>query len=335
MPKAESRAVITLGDACGIGPEVILKSLARKRELLPHCILVGDPTLVKRDLYRFGLTHRIRVMAVDSFEVARRAIGVLLVLGRPHPGLRKLKPGRENALAGKMAAAWLKTGVDLVCRGAARSLVTGPVSKAAVARTHPGFRGHTEFIARAAKVREPVMMLAGPTLRVVPATRHVPLRKALAELNTGLLVRTIATTVRGLRRWFGIGRPRIAVCGVNPHAGEGGLLGHEDRRIVAPAVRRAAKGGMRVTGPVPADTVFAAARKGLYDAVVTAYHDQAMIPVKTVELDATVNVTLGLPFLRTSPAHGTAFDIAGKGKADPGSMLAAIEMGVAAAHRRG
>jgi 4-hydroxythreonine-4-phosphate dehydrogenase len=204
------------------------------------------------------------------------------------------------------------------------------VSKEAVAATLPGFRGQTEFIARAAGVREPVMLLAGPTLRTVPVTRHLPLRRVVPALSVGLIARAIRVTAEGLRRWFGVPRPRIAVCGVNPHAGEGGLLGSEDGRIVAPAVRRARRGGLRVTGPLPADVVFAAMRRGSYDAVVAMYHDQANIPIKTVEGARAVNATLGLPFLRTSPAHGTAFDIAGRGIADPTSMLAAVGTAAAA-----
>ncbi len=323
------RIVITLGDVCGIGPEVILKALAVLSGKTSRCVLVGDPGVVRRALSRFGLSRRLKIREMDVIRHAVRR-GEVCLLSRPHHGLAVLPAGRESALAGRMAAEWLDTAVRLVREGEAGALVTGPVNKAAVARSVPGFRGQTEFIAMRAGVREPVMMLVGPTLRVVPITRHLPLRQALRMLSAGLVLRTILTTAGALRRWFGIARPRIAVTGVNPHAGEGGLMGEEDAGIIRPAVRRAAGRGVRASGPHPADTIFAAARQGRYDVVVTAYHDQAMIPIKTVEMDAAVNATLGLPFLRTSPGHGTAFDIANRGVANPYSMRAAIEMAIKA-----
>jgi 4-hydroxythreonine-4-phosphate dehydrogenase len=221
----------------------------------------------------------------------------------------------------------------LALAGRLGAVVTGPVCKEAVALARPGFRGQTEFLASLAGCREPVMMLAGPTLRVVPVTRHLPLRRVPGALSTGLILRAIRITASGLTRWFGVRRPRLAVCGLNPHAGEGGLLGHEDSRMIAPAVRAARRAGIRATGPLPADTVFAPARAGAYDAVVTMYHDQANIPIKMVEGPQAVNMTLGMPFLRTSPAHGTAFDIAWSGRARPDSMRAAIAMAVRAMGR--
>jgi 4-hydroxythreonine-4-phosphate dehydrogenase len=230
-----------------------------------------------------------------------------------------------------MSARWLTAGTRLVLAGKAGALVTGPVAKASVALAVPGFRGQTEFVARLAGVREPVMMMAGPRIRAVVGTRHVGLR-AMPRLVTGaMLDNAISVTARGLRRWFGIPRPRLAVCGLNPHAGESGLLGPEDERVIRPAVRRALRRGITASGPHPADSVFAAAMKGRYDAVIGMYHDQASIPAKTVDGPFSVNVTLGLPFLRTSPAHGTAFDIAGRRRADPTSMLAALEMALKAA----
>jgi 4-hydroxythreonine-4-phosphate dehydrogenase len=232
-----------------------------------------------------------------------------------------------------MAAKWLEEAARAVLRGEAGALVTGPVNKEAISLTVPGFRGQTEFIARIAGVREPVMMLAGPTMRVIPVTRHMALTRVRRALSTGLILRTILTVARDLRRWFGVKAPVIGVCGLNPHAGDGGLLGTEDRTIVAPAVASARRRGVRAVGPLPADAAFAAGHRDRYDAVVAMYHDQAMIPIKAVEMDEAVNATLGLPFLRTSPAHGTAFDIVGRGIARPESMIAAIKMAVRAARR--
>ncbi len=302
------RVVVSLGDPLGIGPEVIAKVLARSPSLARRCLVVGDPGVLARAVRRFAPAARRR--AFRTFDAAGMTSG--------------LPP------AAPPEARWLEAATRLVLAGEGGALVTGPVTKARIARGLPGFRGQTEFIARVAGVREPVMMLAGPTLRAVCVTRHIPLRRVPGALTVPLIAGAVVAVARGLPRWFGIRAPRIAVCGLNPHAGEGGLLGEEDRRIVLPAVRAARRRGARATDPLPADAAFALAAAGRYDAVVAMYHDQANIPVKTVERDRAVNVTLGLPFLRTSPAHGTAYDIAGRGVANPESMRAAFELAAAA-----
>ncbi len=284
----------------------------------PVAVAAGDPAGVGPELIarvlrrRPDLRHRCRVF------------------GGPVPGIR---PGRWSGRSGALALEWLDTATRAVLNGECAALMTGPVSKEACALTDRGFRGQTEFVAALAGVKEPVMMLAGPKLRVVCVTRHLPVRRIVEELDTGLIRRAITTTARGLTRWWGIRNPRIAVTGLNPHAGEGGLLGTEDARIVTPAIRATRIRGARITGPHPADTVFAAMLAGRYDAVVAMYHDQANIPVKTVDGWHAVNATLGLPFLRTSPAHGTAFDLAGTGRADPASVEAALEQALRAANR--
>jgi 4-hydroxythreonine-4-phosphate dehydrogenase len=319
---------VTLGDPVGIGPEVAVKTLLASLRLRSACLLVGDPGVVRREVRRAGRSPDLVALVGRPEEPCRP--GLMRVLAVPCRGLTNLPYGRLNTVAGRMAAAWLETGARLALEGRVRALVTGPVNKAAIARTHRGFRGQTEFIAALAGISDPVMMLAGPTLKVVPVTRHIPLADVPRVLTADLVLGCIIGTARGLARWFGILRPRLAVCGLNPHAGERGLTGREDAVIVAPAVRRAVRAHVNASGPLPADTVFLAARRGRYDAVVAMYHDQAMIPIKTVEAEKAVNATLGLPFLRTSPAHGTAFDIAGKGRADCASMRAAIEMAVGA-----
>jgi len=306
---------IALGDPCGVGPEVTVKALAAFPRLAAASLVIGDPEIILRALRRARVAQNFPVLAI------------------PDARLAALAPGRVSRLAGAMSARWLAEAGRLALARRIGAVVTAPVCKEAVALSRPGFRGQTEFLAALCRVAEPVMMLAGPTLRVVPVTRHLALRRVPGALSIGLILRALRITAHGLTRWFGIPRPRLAVCGLNPHAGEGGLMGHEDQRIVAPAVRRARRLGIRATGPLPADTVFAPARAGAYDAVVTMYHDQANIPIKMVEGARAVNMTLGLPFLRTSPAHGTAFDIAWSNRANAGSMTAAIASAMAAAGR--
>lgn len=284
----------------------------------PVAVAAGDPAGVGPELIARVLKRR-----PDLRDRCR-------VFGGPVSGVR---PGRWSKTTGRLALGWLEAATRSVLDGECAALVTGPVSKEACALSRPGFTGQTEFVAGLAGVHEPVMMLAGPRIRVVCVTRHLPVRRIAQALRTGLILRAIRTTAAGLARWWGIRAPRVAVTGLNPHAGEGGLLGTEDARIVAPAIRAARRGGLDATGPHPADTVFAAMLRGRYDAVVAMYHDQANIPVKTVDGWRAVNATLGLPFLRVSPAHGTAFDLAGTGKADPASMLAALELARSAADR--
>jgi 4-hydroxythreonine-4-phosphate dehydrogenase len=329
-----ARVAVTLGDACGIGPEVAIKTLAKYPRLRSRCFLVGDPDVACREIIRNRLSKKVRLtLAGSPGEIGHE--NFLWMVDRGYAGLAGQAYGKESALAGRAAFFWLVEAARWAINGVAGALVTAPVSKHAVSRTVRGFTGQTEVVARLSGVREPVMMLGGKILRVVPATRHVALSAVPRLLNTGMLARSIITTSRGLAKWLGVHKPRIAVCGLNPHAGEGGLLGREEIAVIIPAVRRSVRAGVRASGPHPADTVFAQALKGRYDAVVAMYHDQALIPIKTVEADDAVNATLGLPFLRTSPAHGTAFDIAGRGVARIGSMKAAIEMAIEGALRRG
>ena len=330
---AAPRVAVTLGDVCGVGPETAIRVLAGNFRLRSRCFLVGDLDIVCREIRLNRLSGKVRLAVVGSPQEIRGGNSLWLV-DRGYKGLADLPYGKENKLAGRAAFFWLVEAADWAVRGVAGALVTAPVSKQAVAMTVPGFSGQTEVVARLSGVREPVMMLGGKRLRVVPATRHVPIKLVPRLLNTGMLSRAIITTANGLERWLGIRNPRIAVCGLNPHAGEGGLLGDEDLGIISPAVRRAVRAGIRASGPHPADTVFARALQGSYDAVVAQYHDQALIPLKTVEGGDAVNATLGLPFLRTSPAHGTAYDIAGRGIASISSMKAAMDLAVTGADRR-
>jgi 4-hydroxythreonine-4-phosphate dehydrogenase len=238
------------------------------------------------------------------------------------------EPGRPDESSAPAALASIRQAVADVRAGRAGALVTNPIAKSVLYRA--GFRhpGHTEFLAELAaqdgRVPQPVMMLWSPTLAVVPVTIHLSLRDALAQLTSELIVSTARIVAAELKSRFGIGAPRIAIAGLNPHAGEDGSLGHEEQTIVAPAIKILRNDGIEASGPLPADTMFHDAARKTYDCALCMYHDQALIPIKTLAFDDAVNVTLGLPFIRTSPDHGTAFDIAGTGRANPASLIAAI-----------
>jgi len=309
---------VSLGDPAGIGPEVVAKSWERRREEnLPPFFAVGDLASVES-------VWQGPVEAIDSpagaIEVWDKALPILQIADSTAP------PGSHDLIGARNALDSLEMAVGLARSGAASGLVTGPVSKArlyAVGFTHPG---QTEFVAERCGVSVELiaMMLAGPTLRVVPVTTHIALRDVFDVLNADLIVAKGRAAARGLQRQFGIENPRIAVAGLNPHAGEQGALGREEIDIIAPAIERLREEGYEVTGPHPPDIMFNAHRRKNYDVALCMYHDQGLIPLKTLHFDDGINITLGLPIVRTSPDHGTAFDIAGKNLADPGAMIAAI-----------
>jgi 4-hydroxythreonine-4-phosphate dehydrogenase len=310
--KKRLRIGITLGDLNGIGPEVALKAL---RQLgTPRgvqFVLIGSPN------------------AVAPLRVRPRHA----LLWDPTPHLKpRHQPGRITAEAGRAAAAWIYFGVRGCQTGMLDALVTAPICKAGWERAGIRFPGHTELLAQLTGARRVEMLLFGGPLRVVLATRHVPLAQVPAALRRTNLAETIAMTATGLR-WLGLRRQRIAVCGLNPHAGDGGVLGDEEVKIIAPAIRAARRSGAQLTGPVPADTVFHQTLRGQFDAVLAMYHDQGLGPLKMLAFDTGVNLTLGLPIVRTSPDHGTAFDIAGRDRANPASMVAALEWAIRLARR--
>ncbi|MEK9968399.1 MAG: 4-hydroxythreonine-4-phosphate dehydrogenase PdxA, partial [Ferrovibrio sp.] len=257
----------------------------------------------------------------------------LPVLPVPLPAVaRPGIPDRRNAPAVLHA---IELAVTLCRNGTAGAMVTNPIHKAALYDAGFSHPGHTEFLAALCDVERPVMMLASDRLRVVPVTIHVALKRAIDLLDTDLIVETARITAQDLRDKFGIARPRLALAGLNPHAGENGSMGEEDAAIVAPAVERLRSMGIDARGPLPPDTMFHAEARAGYDAAICMYHDQALIPIKTLDFDSGVNVTLGLPLIRTSPDHGTAFDIAGRGIAKPDSLIAALKMAATmAAHRK-
>jgi 4-hydroxythreonine-4-phosphate dehydrogenase len=298
------RIAISLGDPAGIGPEIVARALAERPDA--DVTVFGAAGLLERAAKAAGVAapNRTRIRAVT------------------HLGADEVTPGKPNDASGQAQLAYLTAAVDAAMTGEASALVTAPISKEWIARAGFAFPGHTEYLAARAGVSEFAMMLAGPQLRVTVATTHVPLKDVPRLLTVDGIASTIWLTVEGLARRFGIAAPRVAVAGLNPHAGEAGRFGDEEERA-----RIAAAGlSSTVDGPLVPDSVFRQAAGGAYDAVVALYHDQGLIPLKLLHFDDGVNLTLGLPFVRTSPDHGTAYDIAGAGRARAQSFLAAFDL---------
>jgi 4-hydroxythreonine-4-phosphate dehydrogenase len=308
------RIAISLGDPAGIGPEIVVRALAVRPKL--DLVVFGDRGLLARTAAAVGmeLPASARLQAVTNLAPT------------------EIAPGKPSDAAGRAQLAYLAAATDAALAGEVGAIVTAPISKQWIARAGFSFPGHTEYLASRAGAREFAMMLAGPTLRVTVATTHVPLRDVPRLLTVDGIASAIWLTAEALERRFGIASPRVAVAGLNPHAGEAGRFGDEEPRLVEPAVERArariAEAGLAasVTGPHVPDAVFRQAAKGGFDAVVALYHDQGLIPLKLLDFDEGVNVTLGLPFVRTSPDHGTGYDIAGTGQARPNSFLAALDL---------
>ena len=310
------RIGITLGDPSGVGPEVVIKSLAsRKIRRLADFLIIGSKDIVRKTEYRLGRRYKIAVLDIAEPK-------------------KSFKIGRLSASCGKAAFKYLDKSIELLKEGFLDGLVTAPVNKEAINKAGIKFQGHTEYLAKKTNTKNFVMMLVGGGMRVALVTRHLPLKKVPSALTSANIYKTIKIVNMELSKYFGIKRPKIAVCSLNPHAGEGGIFGEEEKKIIAPAIERAKKENIKVTGPVPSDSLFRQAYKGEFDAVVAMYHDQGLGPLKMVSKRAGVNITLGLPFARTSPDHGTAFDIAGKNKADPSSMREAILLCVSLSRRK-
>ncbi len=319
---------LTLGDPAGIGPDVTLLAFAaRNREAIPPFVLIGDESVLAERAEALGLSVPIAKIAApaDAAQIFPDALPVLpiAVLGSVVAG----QPSLEAMDAVKRS---IETAVGLVQEGEARAVVTNPVSKSHLYRAGFAFPGHTEYLAALASGEatplRPVMMLVAGPFKVVPTTIHIPLKDVERTLTRELLAETIKITDRDLRRFFGYDRPRLAITGLNPHAGEQGSLGREEVEIIEPVIAEAQGQGLDVSGPYPADTLFHEAARQRYDAAICMYHDQALVPFKTLAFEEGVNVTLGLPFIRTSPDHGTAFDIAGTGKSNPRSLIEALRL---------
>lgn len=324
---------VSLGDPAGIGPELIAEAWARREtERLPPFFVVGGSGVMARAAELRGID--MAVVPIDhSSEAPARFPAALPVLGVDDAVYR---PGKPAPAGARLALASLTQATSLALSGEAAGIVTGPVAKALLAEVGFTQPGQTEFVADACGVahEDAVMMLAGPSLRTVPLTIHAALADVPSLLTTELIVRRGRVVAAAMARDFGLPNPRLALTGLNPHAGEGSRFGDEEARVIAPAIERLRAEGIAATGPHPADALFAPHERERFDVALCMYHDQALIPIKTLDFDAGVNVTLGLPIVRTSPDHGTAFAIAGKRIARPGAMIAAIRMAGACAARR-
>src|ERR1700704_5411378 len=315
------------GEPAGIGPDITIKAWLRRNGLkLPVFYLLGDRDFLAHRAKILGLDVRLAdVRAEDALDTFADA---LPVVATGHAATAQ--PGRPDHTSPDATMASIRQAVGDVVTGRASAVVTNPIAKSVLYRA--GFRhpGHTESLAELAATGnhtpQPVMMLWSPALVVVPATIHLSLREAISLLSSELIVSTARIVVADLKTRFGLVNPRLAVSGLNPHAGEDGSLGTEDQTIVAPAIEILRGEGIQIRGPLPADTMFHDAARKTYDCAICMYHDQALIPVKTLAFEDAVNVTLGLPFIRTSPDHGTAFDIAGTGGANPSSLIAALRL---------
>jgi 4-hydroxythreonine-4-phosphate dehydrogenase len=315
---------LSMGEPAGIGPEITLKAwLERKAENLPAFFAVGAPSLYRDLAAALDLDVTVAEIAspADAAPAFARALPVL-----PIPLTAKVEAGK---LAPANAPAVMRA-IDIACdfalSGAASAIVTNPIHKRALYEAGLEVPGHTEYLAGRTGGATPVMMLSCPGLRVVPVTVHNALKAVPALLTTAMIVEKGAILARALKRDFGIARPHVAVAGLNPHAGEEGHIGREEIDVIAPALDAIRAEGAEVTGPLPPDTMFHAAARARYDAALCMYHDQALIPLKTIDFERGVNTTLGLPIVRTSPDHGTALDIAGRGVAHPGSLIEAIRL---------
>jgi 4-hydroxythreonine-4-phosphate dehydrogenase len=319
---------LTLGEPAGIGPDLTLAIWQRRAKLdIPPFYVVADPDFLRSRADRLGLD--VPIATVTPAAAAMAFATALPVVGSDIRA--SAEPGRPDRSSAPAAVASIRRAVADVMAGNAAAIVTNPVAKNVLYDWGFAEPGHTEFLATLARETNgrparPVMMLWAPELAVVPVTIHLPLRDVFKQLTTPLIVETGRIVARDLIERFRLPRPRLAIAGLNPHAGEEGNLGEEDRMIVAPAVAQLRAEGIDARGPLPADSLFHEAARKTYDAALCMYHDQALIPIKTIAFDHAVNVTLGLPFVRTSPDHGTAFDIAGTGRADPTSLIAALRL---------
>lgn len=316
--KPERPVVLTLGDPAGIGPEIALKAWRRLAGEVTF-VLLADPARLAPLAKRLGVPLR----EVSTPEEAGG--DALAILSHPLPAAPE--PGRPDPANAPAIVAMIERGTSLVRDGQALALCTNPINKKAL-QDGAGFAfpGHTEFLAHLCGADLPVMMLAAPGIRVVPVTIHIPLAAVPSALTPDLLEASLRIVHAAARSDLGIGQPRIAVAGLNPHAGEEGAMGREEIEIIIPVLDRLRAEGMVLTGPHPADTMFHPEARAAYDIAVCMYHDQALIPIKTIDFAGGVNVTLGLDFVRTSPDHGTAYDIAGKDRADPSSLVAALRL---------
>ncbi len=318
---------ITMGDPCGIGPEIILKALKSPSiRRIANYVIIGNKGVFDRTArsLKMPVTYQI-ISHLTKIDDLKYPISLLPVSGF---NSNIMKQKSATAEGGELSVQCVIKGINLAMRGHIDALVTAPICKKAIHLAGYGYPGHTEMLHIFSGAKRVVMLMVGGKLRVAFTTTHIALKDVPQSITAENMLETITITNSGLEQYFGLKMPRIAVCGLNPHAGEECLFGDEERRIIIPAIEKAKKKGIQCEGPVSADTVFYKALKGVYDAVIAIYHDQGAIPLKLHAFETGVNITLGIPFVRTSPDHGTAYDIAGKGVADPRSMMEAIKMAI-------
>ena len=328
---------LSQGDPAGIGPDIALAAWLRRAECdVPPFLYIGDPDVLSARAAMLGLDVPLRVSTPSEAMAAFGKSLPVLAIAAGGP----VTAGMADPATASGTIAAIEMAVALTQRGETGAVVTNPIAKSVLYASGFSFPGHTEFLAdlaarAAGRPVRPVMLLAGPKLRAVPVTIHIPLSAVPEALTADLILDTCRITHADLRDRFGIASPRLAVSGLNPHAGESGTMGHEDDTVIAPAIRQLQAEGIDARGPLPADTMFHETARATYDVAICMYHDQALIPAKALGFDDSVNATLGLPFIRTSPDHGTAFSLAGKGTAKADSLIAALRLaGQLAAHSR-
>ncbi len=327
--------VLTCGEPAGVAPEITARAWVELHTSHAHrFFLIGDIEDHAARMQAAGLDIPLKAISApqEAQKIFERALPVLHV-----PLAKASRPGWIDTRNSQIVIDVIAAAADFCLAGTASGMVTNPIHKDALYSVGFKHQGHTDFLAAFARLRgheaQDVMMLVAPGLRAVPITVHIPLKDVAAQLTSEAIVTQALVVQQGLRRYFGIAKPRIAVTGLNPHAGENGAIGDEEQRVIRPAIQALAAQGMVITGPVSADTAFHAEARAGYDAILCMYHDQALIPVKTLDFHGGINVTLGLPFIRTSPDHGTALDLAGTGNARPDSLIAALKLAAEMAER--
>jgi 4-hydroxythreonine-4-phosphate dehydrogenase len=324
---------LTMGDPAGIGPEVIAKALTHRGiRALCRPIVIGSRPVMEETVRSLRL--RLRMVTVHGHTQSWGSSVEVPVLDPLEHPLGKFRAGVVAEKTGAASVAFIETGVRLAQAGCVDAIVTGPINKEAINLAGCHYPGHTEFLAALTNSEESGMMILGGPLKIMFTTTHVAMRDLSDTLTTDRVLQAIRLATRGLREYFGVAQPRIGVAALNPHAGESGLFGDEEREIISPASRQARRAGILASDPLPADTLFGKAVRGDYDGVVAMYHDQGLIPLKLVAFGKCVNLTVGLPIIRTSVDHGTAYDIVGKGVADPGSLMEAITLAAMLARKR-
>ena len=325
-PRPRLPLAMTIGEPAGIGPELALRAWLRRAEVGAPFFIIADPAALRESARRLALDVPVAVVGpADAVEAFERALPVA-----PLSVSAAATPGRPDPSFARATVESIERAVGYVRSGEAAAVVTNPIAKHVLYQAGFAFPGHTEFLGELARQwgesAQPVMLLWSSALCVAPVTIHIPLADVPRALTRELIVSTARIVAADLRKRFGLARPRLAVAGLNPHAGEGGAIGREEIETIGPAIALLRAEGLDVTGPHPADTMFHAAARRRYDVALAMYHDQGLIPIKTLAFDTGVNVTLGLPFVRTSPDHGVAFDIAGKGLANPASLIEAARL---------